>query len=44
MTKSVPVSVRLPPQLNDDVTAIATALDRSKSWGEPDELPMPDCG
>ena len=77
------------PQLNDDVTAIATAPDRSKSWvieqavkdyvdlqaahlaaidegiraadaaqvvahedvvawvkswGEPDELPMPECG
>jgi predicted transcriptional regulator len=32
MNKSVPVSVRLPPELNDDVTAIAAALDRSKSW------------
>jgi predicted transcriptional regulator len=32
MNKSVPVSVRLPPELNDDVTSIATALDRSKSW------------
>jgi predicted transcriptional regulator len=32
MTKSVPVSVRLPPELNNDVTAIAAALDRSKSW------------
>jgi predicted transcriptional regulator len=32
MNKSVPVSVRLPPELNETVTAIATALDRSKSW------------
>ncbi len=32
MNKTVPVSVRLQPELNDSVTAIATALDRSKSW------------
>jgi len=32
MSKSTPVSVRLRPELNDQVTAIAAALDRPKSW------------
>ena len=32
MSKSSPVSVRLRPGLNDQVTAIAAALDRPKSW------------
>ena len=32
MTKSMPVSVRLQPELNDQVSAIAAALDRPKSW------------
>ena len=32
MSKSMPVSVRLQPELNDQVAAIATALDRPKSW------------
>ena len=32
MSKSMPVSVRLQPELNDQVTAIAAALDRPKSW------------
>jgi predicted transcriptional regulator len=32
MSKTAPVSVRLDPDLNDRVTAIATALDRPKSW------------
>jgi len=89
MSKTLPVSVRLKPELNDQVTAIAQAFDRPKSWvieqaikdfvavqawqmaaidegiqaadagrlvahddvaawvrswGEPDELPMPVCG
>jgi predicted transcriptional regulator len=30
--KTAPVSVRLEPALNDRLTAIASALDRSKSW------------
>ena len=32
MNKPTPVSLRLHPELNDRVAAIATALDRSKSW------------
>lgn len=32
MNKSAPVSVRLQPKLNDQVAAIAAALDRPKSW------------
>ena len=32
MSKTMPVSVRLQPELNDQVAAIATALDRPKSW------------
>ena len=32
MNKSMPVSVRLQPELNDQVAAIASALDRPKSW------------
>lgn len=32
MNKTVPVSVRLPPQLNERLAAIAAALDRPKSW------------
>ncbi len=32
MGKPMPVSVRLQPELNDQVTAIAVSLDRSKSW------------
>jgi len=32
MNTPTPVSVRLQPDLNDRVAAIATALDRSKSW------------
>ena len=32
MSKSLPVSVRLRPELNDQVAAIAAALDRPKSW------------
>ena len=88
MSKTAPVSVRLDAALNEQVTAIATALDRPKSWvieqaiedfvavqawhlaaideglrdadagrvvahddvaawvrswGKPDELPMPEC-
>lgn len=87
--KTAPVSVRLDAALNDQVAAIAIALDRPKSWvieqalrdflaiqqwqlaaieegiraadagrvvahddvltwvrswGQPDELPMPECG
>jgi predicted transcriptional regulator len=89
MSKTAPVSVRLEPALNDQVTSIAAALDRPRSWvieqavrdfvavqqwqlaaidegiraadagrlvahedvvawvqswGQPDELPMPQCG
>ena len=89
MVKTAPVSVRLDATLNEQVTAIAAALDRPKSWvieqavrdfvavqewqlaaidegikaadagrvaehedvvawvkswGRPDELPMPKCG
>lgn len=89
MSKTAPVSVRLEATLNEQVTAIAVALDRPKSWvieqavrdfvavqewqlsaiddglkaadegrvathedvvawvrswGRPDELPMPKCG
>jgi predicted transcriptional regulator len=88
MSKTLPVSVRLAPELNKQVTDIAHALDRPKSWvieqaikdfvavqawhlaaieegvrdadagrvvlhddvaawvrswGQPDELPMPEC-
>lgn len=32
MSKSLPVSVRLEPELNEQITAIAAALDRPKSW------------
>jgi predicted transcriptional regulator len=32
MTKSLPVSVRLRPELNEQVAALASALDRPKSW------------
>jgi len=32
VSKSAPVSVRLQPTLNDQVAAIAAALDRPKSW------------
>jgi predicted transcriptional regulator len=32
MSKTAPVSVRLESTLNDQVTAIATALDRPRSW------------
>ena len=32
MNKSTPVSVRLQPALNEQVAAIAVALDRPKSW------------
>ncbi|HME22089.1 MAG TPA: CopG family ribbon-helix-helix protein [Acetobacteraceae bacterium] len=32
MSKTVPVSVRLEAALNDQVAAIAAALDRPKSW------------
>jgi predicted transcriptional regulator len=32
MSKISPISVRLDAGLNDRVTAIAAALDRSKSW------------
>jgi predicted transcriptional regulator len=32
MNKSIPVSVRLQPELNDQVAAIAAALDRPRSW------------
>ena len=32
MNKSAPVSVRLRPELNDQVSAIADSLDRPKSW------------
>lgn len=32
MNKALPVSVRLQPELNDQVAAIASSLDRSKSW------------
>ncbi|HEY2659827.1 MAG TPA: CopG family ribbon-helix-helix protein [Caulobacteraceae bacterium] len=30
--KSAPVSVRLQPALNDQIAAIAAAIDRPKSW------------
>lgn len=32
MNKTLPVSVCLRTELNDEVTVIARALDRSKSW------------
>ena len=32
MSKTLPVSVRLAPELNKQVTDIAHALDRPKSW------------
>jgi len=32
MNKPTPVSLRLQPELNERVTAIANSLDRSKSW------------
>jgi predicted transcriptional regulator len=32
MSKTAPVSVRLEAALNDQVSAIAAALDRPKSW------------
>ncbi len=32
MNKTAPVSVRLDPSLNDQITAIAAVLDRPKSW------------
>ena len=32
MTKTAPISVRLDPELNTQLTTIATALDRPKSW------------
>ena len=32
MSKTTPVSVRLEAALNDQVTSIAAALDRPKSW------------
>jgi predicted transcriptional regulator len=89
VSKSLPVSVRLAPELNQQVADIAAALDRPKSWvieqaikdfvavqawhlaaidegiqdadagrvvphddvaawvrswGKPDELPIPECG
>jgi predicted transcriptional regulator len=32
MSKTLPVSVRLPVELNEQVTAIAETFDRPKSW------------
>ena len=32
MRKTAPVSVRLPEALNEQVTEVATALDRPRSW------------
>jgi predicted transcriptional regulator len=32
MTKTAPLSVRLPEALNEQVTEVAAALDRPKSW------------
>jgi predicted transcriptional regulator len=32
MSKTAPVSVRLEAELNEQVAAIATALERPKSW------------
>jgi predicted transcriptional regulator len=32
MSKTRPVSIRLQPELNDQVMALASALDRPKSW------------
>ena len=32
MRKTLPVSLRLEPELNDKVAAIAELLDRPKSW------------
>ena len=32
MSKTLPVSIRLEPELNDQVIAVAKALDRPKSW------------
>jgi predicted transcriptional regulator len=32
MSKTAPLSVRLEPALSDRITAIATALDRPRSW------------
>lgn len=31
-SKTNPISLRLQPELNDQLTAIATAFDRPKSW------------
>jgi len=32
MTRTAPVSVRLQPELNEQIAAIAAAMDRPKSW------------
>jgi len=32
MQKTLPVSVRLPPELNDQLSEIAASIDRPKSW------------
>jgi predicted transcriptional regulator len=32
MNKTLPVSVRLQPELNNQVAALASAMDRPKSW------------
>jgi predicted transcriptional regulator len=32
MPKAMPISLRLQPELNDQVSALAEALDRPKSW------------
>jgi predicted transcriptional regulator len=29
---SAPVSIRIPPELNDQLAALAASFDRSKSW------------
>jgi predicted transcriptional regulator len=32
MNKSLPVSIRLEPEVNEQVTSLASILDRPKSW------------
>jgi predicted transcriptional regulator len=32
MSKSVPVSVRLQPETNEELARVATSMDRPKSW------------
>jgi len=32
MSKAVPVSVRLQPEINEELARVATTMDRPKSW------------